>query len=136
MGGYTRGQCESLLAAAGADGRWAAGLAAAAAGVILYAAALHAGALAIVQPVLVMSVALALPVRALLDRARPSTGQVLAAAVLAAGVAVFVTTAHPRAGRAAPDARGAAVVIAAGPPALHRSPLPGARPTASGSTAL
>jgi len=94
--------------------RWAAGLAAAAAGLILHAAALHAGALAVVQPVLMMSVALALPVRALLDRTRPPAGQVLAAAVLAAGVAVFVTAAHPRAGQAAPDARGAATVIAAG----------------------
>jgi drug/metabolite transporter (DMT)-like permease len=94
--------------------RWAAGLAAAAAGVIMHAAALHAGTLAVVQTVLVMSVALALPARALLDRARPSGGQMLAGAVLAAGVAIFVTAAHPRAGQAAPDGRGAAAVIAAG----------------------
>jgi len=90
------------------------GLAAAAAGVLLHAAALTAGALAVVQPVLVMSVALALPVRALLDGVRPSMGQVVAAAALAAGVAVFVVSAHPRAGQPAPDAHGAAEVIAAG----------------------
>lgn len=94
--------------------RWATGLVAAAVGVLLHAAALHAGALAVVQPVLVMSVALALPVRALLDRARPAAGQIVAAAVLAAGVAVFVTAVNPRAGQAAPDARAAAAVIAAG----------------------
>lgn len=94
--------------------RWAAGLAAAAAGIILHAAALHAGALAVVQPVLLTSLALALPVRALLDRARPSAGQALAAAVLAAGVAVFVIAAHPSAGRPAADARGAATAIVAG----------------------
>jgi hypothetical protein len=94
--------------------RWAVGLAAAAAGVLLHAAALHAGALAVVQPVLVTSLALALPVRALLDRARPSAGQALAAAVLAAGVAVFVAAAHPSAGQPAADARGAAAAILAG----------------------
>lgn len=94
--------------------RWAAGMAAAVAGAGLHAAALHAGALTVVQPVLVTSVALALPVRALLDGARPPAGQVLAAAIMAGGVAVFVTAADPRSGQAAPDARGAAVVITAG----------------------
>jgi len=94
--------------------RWATGLAIATVGLILHAAALTTGALAVVQPVLTMSVALALPVRALLDRDRPPAGQVLAAAVLAAGVAVFATAAHPRNGQSVPDARGAALVIAAG----------------------
>jgi hypothetical protein len=94
--------------------RWAAGLALIAAGVILHAAAVHAGALAVVQPVLLMSLALALPVRALLDRARPSAGQALAAAVLAAGVAVFVAAAHPSAGQPAADGRGAATAIVTG----------------------
>src|SRR5712691_12886717 len=70
--GYRRGI--HLLWRLARNRRWAAGLAAAAAGVILHAAALHAGALAAVQPVLLTSLALALPVRALLDRARPSAG--------------------------------------------------------------
>lgn len=94
--------------------RWAAGMAAAAAGLLLHAAALRAGALAVVQPVLVTSVALALPIRELLDRARPSAGQVLAAAVLGAGVAAFVIATDPGTGRAVPDARGAAAMIGAG----------------------
>lgn len=94
--------------------RWVVGLAVAAAGTLLHAAALHAGALAVVQSVLVLSVALALPVRALLDGARPSARQVLAAAVLAAGVALFVASADPRAGQPSSGDRGAAVVIAAG----------------------
>jgi drug/metabolite transporter (DMT)-like permease len=94
--------------------RWVMGLAVAAAGVILHAAALQAGAVAVVQPVLVAGLALALPVRALLDRARPSAMQALAAAALAAGVAIFVAAAHPGAGHPAPDGRGAVTVIAAG----------------------
>jgi hypothetical protein len=61
--------------AAGAQPPLGDGPAAAAAGVILHAAALHAGAVAVVQPVLVAGLALALPVRALLDRARPSARQ-------------------------------------------------------------
>ncbi len=94
--------------------RWAAGLAASAAGLGLHAAALHAGALAVVQPLMVTGLAFALPLRALLDRARPSAGQALAAVVLAAGVAVFVAAAHPSGGQPAADAGAAAVVIAAG----------------------
>ena len=94
--------------------RWAAGLAVGAAGIALHAAALHAGALAVVQPLLVIGLAFALPLRALLDRARPSAGQTLAAAVLAGGVAVFVTSAHPSTGQPAADIGAAATVIAAG----------------------
>ncbi len=94
--------------------RWAAGLAASVAGLGLHAAALHAGALAVVQPLMVTGLAFALPLRALLDRARPSAGQALAAVVLAAGVAVFVAAAHPSGGQPAADASAAAVVIAAG----------------------
>jgi hypothetical protein len=55
--------------------RWVAGLVAGAAGFVLHAAALHAGALAVVQTVLVSGLALALPARVLLDRARPRQGR-------------------------------------------------------------
>jgi drug/metabolite transporter (DMT)-like permease len=90
------------------------GLGVAAVGLGLHAAALHSGALAVVQPLLVMGLAFALPLRALLDRARPAAGQVLAAAVLAGGVAVFVVAAHPSPGQAASDTDAAAAVIGAG----------------------
>src|SRR5260370_15283330 len=96
--------------------RWVAGLAASVAGLALHAAALHAGALAVVQPLLVMGLAFALPLRALLDRARPPAGQALAAAVLAAGVAIFVAAAHPTAAPPPPDARPAPLLVAAGAP--------------------
>jgi len=94
--------------------RWAAGLAAGGGGLALHAAALHAGALAVVQPLLVTGLALALPLRALLDRHRPPAGQALAAVVLAAGVAVFVVAADPSAGSPAPVAGAAATMIAFG----------------------
>jgi drug/metabolite transporter (DMT)-like permease len=94
--------------------RWAVGLAVGAVGIALHAAALHAGALTVVQPLLVTGLAFALPLRALLDRARPSARQALAAAVLAVGVAVFVVAAHPSAGQAALDGGAAAAVIAVG----------------------
>jgi drug/metabolite transporter (DMT)-like permease len=94
--------------------RWLIGLAVALAGTLLHAAALRSGALAVVQPVLVTGVAVALPMRAMLERARPSAGQVAAAAMLAAGVALFVLSAHPSGGQSAPDSGAAAVVIAAG----------------------
>ena len=94
--------------------RWMIGMAAAAAAEVLHAAALNGGALAVVQPLLVMSLAMALPVRALLDRARPSGRQVLSALALVGGVALFVASAHPGAGRPVPEAAGAAAVIAAG----------------------
>jgi len=90
------------------------GMAAAVAGEVLHAAALNAGALAVVQPLLVMSLAIALPVRALLERARPSGRQVLTALALVGGVALFVASAHPSAGHLVSDAGGAAAVIAAG----------------------
>jgi drug/metabolite transporter (DMT)-like permease len=94
--------------------RWTAGLAVAAAGLALHAAALHAGALAVVQPLLVMSLAFALPLRALLDRSRPSGWQALAAVVLAGGVAIFVAAARPSAGHPSADSGAAAAVIATG----------------------
>ena len=94
--------------------RWALGVTASVAGLALHAAALHTGALAVVQPLLVTGLALALPLRAFLDRARPSAGQVLAAAVLAVGVAVLVTAAHPSAGQPVLDVGAAATVIAVG----------------------
>ena len=94
--------------------RWLIGLAVALAGTLLHAAALRSGALVVVQPVLVMGVAVALPIRAMLERARPAAGQVAAAAMLAAGVALFVLSARPSGGQSAPDAGAAAVVIAAG----------------------
>lgn len=111
------------------NGRWMVGLAAAGAGTLLHAVALRNGALAVVEPVLVMNLALALPARALLDRTRPSAAHVAAAAVLGAGVAVFVITAHPSAGQPAPDGSDAAELILSGIAAAGFCTLVAARTT-------
>jgi hypothetical protein len=96
------------------NGRWTVGLAATGAGTLLHAVALGNGALAVVEPVLVMNLALALPARALLDRARPSAAHAAAAVVLGAGVALFVVAARPSAGHSAADTGDVAVLILAG----------------------
>lgn len=104
----------SLLIRLTRNKRWMVGLAAAGAGTLLHAVALRHGALAVVEPVLAMNLALALPARALLDRTRPTAAHVAAAAVLGAGVAIFVITAHPSAGQPAPDGSDAAELILVG----------------------
>src|SRR5260370_1942579 len=102
--------------------RWVAGLAASVAGLALHAAALHAGALAVVQPLLVMGLAFALPLRALLDRARPPAGQALAAAVLAARVAIFVAPPPPPARPPPPPSPAAPLPTPRRPPPARPSP--------------
>lgn len=104
----------SLLWRLAHSGRWMAGLVATGTGVLLHAAALHSGAVVVVEAVLVANLALALPARALLDRIRPSAGLVLAAVVLSGAVALFVAAAHPSSGQSAPDAGAAFAAIAAG----------------------
>jgi hypothetical protein len=96
------------------NGRWAVGLAVTGAGTLLHALALRSGALAVVEPVLVMNLALALPARALLDRARPAAAHAAASVVLGAGVALFVVAARPSAGHSAADTGDVAVLILAG----------------------
>lgn len=96
------------------NGRWMLGLAVTGAGTLLHAVALRYGALAVVEPVLVMNLALALPARALLDRARPSAAHVAAAVVLGAGVALFVVAARPSAGHSAGNTGDVGMLILAG----------------------
>src|SRR5258708_36995152 len=75
--------------------RWAAGLTVGAAGIALHAAALHAGTLAVVQPLLVTGLAFALPLRTLLDRARPSAQPAPAAAGLSPRGPALLSPARP-----------------------------------------
>lgn len=96
------------------NGRWMAGLAVTGAGTLFHAVALRTGALAVVEPVLVMNLALALPARALLDRTRPSAAHAAAAVVLGVGVALFVVAARPSAGHSAADTGVVGVLILAG----------------------
>jgi drug/metabolite transporter (DMT)-like permease len=93
---------------------WMAGLIITGLSTVLHAAALKDGTLAVVETVMAINLAMALPVRALLDRAKPSIGQSIAALVLTVGVAIFVTAANPTAGNMRTNGSGAVVMILAG----------------------
>jgi hypothetical protein len=73
---------------------------------------LRGGAVAVVEAVMVASLALALPARALLGRARAPAWMVLAAVVLWGGVAVFAAAARPVPAGDAGEAAAMAVIIA------------------------
>lgn len=59
----------------------------------LHAFALHKGALALVQPIVVSGIVLAVPIRAALTRHRPPAGEVAAVLVAAGGLAAFLVAA-------------------------------------------
>lgn len=79
----------------------------------LHAMALHLGTLALVQPLMLCGVVLAIPVRAAVNRRLPRRSDLLAAAVTVLGLAVFLAATKLSAGNAGPDPRrgaGACVV--------------------------
>jgi hypothetical protein len=85
---------------------WLAGWAPDVAGVGLQALALRAGPITLVQPLLVSGIFLAIPLEAALDRRRPDPRDLVAVAVSAAGLALFLAAAEPRAGVPDPSTRG------------------------------
>jgi drug/metabolite transporter (DMT)-like permease len=97
---------------------WLAGIAADAAGYGAQAAALSAGRLAVVQPLLVATLVFALP----LERRRVRRPELIAALAVGAGLALFVTAADPAGGHAdaAPAAWAAAFATCAAVCALCR----------------
>src|SRR4249919_389645 len=74
---------------------WIVGVALGGTGAALHALALGSGPLIVVQPLVVTGIVLALPLRAALDRSRPSRGDICWAAVTTAGIAVFVVASNP-----------------------------------------
>lgn len=68
-------------------------------GLALHILALDAGQLAVVQPLLISGVLFALPVSAILEKRRPSMRESLLAAVLVAGLALFLIAGKPTAGQ-------------------------------------
>jgi drug/metabolite transporter (DMT)-like permease len=78
---------------------WLAGLAADAGGFAGQAAALAAGRLAVVQPLLATSLVFALPLGAAFERRRVTRGELAAAVAVAGGLALFLTLAEPAGGR-------------------------------------
>jgi hypothetical protein len=82
--------------------RWLAGAGADVVGLGFHALALNQGPLTLVQPVLVTGVIFALPFRAALDRRPPGRTEMVMAAVLAAGLALFLVAATPGAPAVSP----------------------------------
>jgi drug/metabolite transporter (DMT)-like permease len=82
--------------------RWLAGGAADIVGLGFHALALNQGPLTLVQPVLVTGVIFALPFRAALDRRPPGRAEMVMAAVLTAGLALFLVAATPAAPKVSP----------------------------------
>ena len=94
---------------------WLAGMAADAVGFVCHAAALGAGRLVIVQPLLATSLVFALPLSAALERRRVTARELRAALVVTAGLAAFLLLADPSGGREdAPLARWLAAFAVAG----------------------
>lgn len=91
---------------------WLLGAAADVAGFGLHAVALHAGPLALVQPLLVTGVVFALPLRHWIDRRRPAMRELRFAVLLAAGLATFLLLATPASTPSAAADRMPAVVCA------------------------
>lgn len=93
---------------------WLGGLLAAGAGLILNAFALHAGGLAVVQPLLLTGMLFALPLSMVLERRRPSAGEWGWAALLVAGLSGFLLVARPTTGQVPSDTEALAGVLLAG----------------------
>ena len=96
---------------------WLAGQATAAIGFALHGLALHNGPVVLVQPLLSSGLVLTLVLGFLVDRRHPgrplpSRNQWIAAAVVVAGLAIFLPAAHPRHG--APTGRPIVLLLAGG----------------------
>jgi hypothetical protein len=64
----------------------------------LHASALHAGPIAVVQPIVVSGIVWAVPARAALSRRMPSLNELRAVLITAFGLAVFLVASNPTAG--------------------------------------
>ncbi|HSP38625.1 MAG TPA: DMT family transporter [Frankiaceae bacterium] len=115
---------------------WLAGLVTAAATLVLQFVALANGELALIQPLMLLGLLFALPISVLLEKCQPSPREWWWAAVLVAGLTLFLLSAHPSAGPLLPDDRwmfalggggmaliGALVLLGWGPARRHRAAL-------------
>lgn len=93
---------------------WHLGLLVGAFAFLLHAVAVKHGALAVVQPIVVSGVVLAMPVRAALDRRTSARGELAWAAVTAVGLASFVVASNPATPSGGPTGSHAALFILAG----------------------
>jgi hypothetical protein len=93
---------------------WLLGTAASIGAVALHAVALHEGALALVQPVMISGVVFALPLRSWLDHEPVARGEVVWAALLATALAGFLILATPASVATRPADQVPAAMVAGG----------------------
>jgi hypothetical protein len=80
---------------------------------VLHAAALNAGPIAVVQPIVVSGIVWAVPARAAISRKLPSVTELRAVLVTALGLAVFLVASNPTAGSRAGLGPGTLVFVVA-----------------------
>lgn len=83
---------------------WLAGVAATVAGFVFHAAALGTGEIVVVEPILSLTLVLALPLGALLSKQRITERDVVSSVVVAVALGVFLVLSHPAAGIDDPSA--------------------------------
>jgi len=93
---------------------WLLGQALSATGLALHATALHLGSIALVQPIVISGVVLAVPVRSALNRRWPWPRELLAVATTAVGLTVFLVASDPSAPTIAPLQAPAMVICVLG----------------------
>jgi hypothetical protein len=80
----------------------------------LHASALHAGPIAVVQPIVVSGIVWAVPARAAISQRMPSVTELRAVLVTATGLAVFLVASDPTAGKDASLGAGTIALIGLG----------------------
>jgi drug/metabolite transporter (DMT)-like permease len=93
---------------------WLLGQLLSATGLALHAAALHLGSIAMVQPIVISGVVLAVPVRSALNRRWPWPREVLAVALTATGLTVFLLASRPSTPTTGPRELPAMIICALG----------------------
>jgi hypothetical protein len=81
---------------------------------VLHGSALHAGPIAVVQPIVVSGIVWAVPARAALSRRLPSPRELGAVVVTAVGLAVFLVASDPTRGSDATLGLGTVAIVAGG----------------------
>lgn len=99
MDDVASGTSSGLLVRMASHRLWVAGITCDLGGFVAQAAALRLGQLAVVQPLLVLSVVFALPLGARLSEQRVGRREVAAAALVVGALAAFLTIASPSGGR-------------------------------------
>ncbi len=93
---------------------WLLGHVLAATGFSLHALALHAGAIAVVQPIVVSGIIWAVPVRAAMNRRVPSGAELRGVVLTAVGLAVFLVASDPSPGDTASRTGTSVVLVVVG----------------------